>query len=138
MCSPRRSRCWIGGAKKAGLANIKPVLGGLKNVNLPDASMDLAIMADVYHELQYPFEVVERLVRALKPGGRVAYVKCRLEDPRVPVKTPHKMSEAQVRQEAAAHALAWERTASTPPWQHMVIFRKKQAADPDYPLFKMP
>jgi precorrin-6B methylase 2 len=113
------------GAKKAGLTNIKPVLGGLKNVNLPDASIDLAIMVDVYHELEFPFEVIESLVRALKPGGRIAYVEYRLEDQRVPIKTLHKMSEAQVRKEAAAHALVWERTASTLPWQHVVIFRKK-------------
>ena len=113
------------GAKKAGLNNIKPVLGGLQNVNLPDASVDLAIMVDVYHELEFPFEVIESLVRALRPGGRIAYVEYRLEDQRVPIKTLHKMSEAQVRKEAAAHALVWERTASTLPWQHVVIFMKK-------------
>ena len=113
------------GAKKAGLTNIKPVLGSLQSVNLPDASVDLAIMVDVYHELEYPFEVIESLVRALKPGGRVAYVEYRLEDQRVPIKTIHKMSEAQIRKEAAAHALVWERTANTLPWQHVVIFRKK-------------
>ena len=113
------------GAKKAGLTNIKPILGGLQSVNLPDASIDLAIMVDVYHELEFPFEVIDSLVRALKPGGRIAYVEYRLEDQRVPIKTLHKMSEAQVRKEAAAHALVWERTASTLPWQHVVIFRKK-------------
>ena len=113
------------GAKKAGLTNIKPVLGSLQSVNLPDNSIDMGLMVDVYHELEFPFEVIESLVRALKPGGRVAYVEYRLEDPRVPIKTLHKMSEAQVRKEAAAHALVWERTASTLPWQHVVIFRKK-------------
>ena len=113
------------GAKKAGLTNIKPVLGSLQSVNLPDNSIDMGLMVDVYHELEFPFEVIESLVRALKPGGRVAYVEYRLEDPRVPIKTLHKMSEAQVRKEAAAHALVWERTASTLPWQHVVIFRKQ-------------
>ena len=113
------------GAKKAGLTNIRPVLGSLRSVNLPDASVDLAIMVDVYHELEYPFEVIESLVRALKPGGRIAYVEYRLEDLRVPIRTLHKMSEAQVRKEAVAHALVWERTASTLPWQHVVIFQKK-------------
>jgi protein-L-isoaspartate O-methyltransferase len=113
------------GAKKAGLTNIKPILGGLQSVNLPEASIDLAIMVDVYHELEFPFEVIDSLVRALKPGGRIAYVEYRLEDPRVPIKALHKMSEAQIRKEAAAHALLWERTASTLPWQHVVIFRKK-------------
>ncbi len=113
------------GAKKAGLTNIKPVLGGLKSVNLPDASIDLAIMVDVYHELEFPSEVIDSLVRALKPGGRIAYVEYRMEDPRVPIKTLHKMSESQVRKEAVVHELVWERTANTLPWQHVVIFRKK-------------
>lgn len=114
------------GAKKAGLGQIKPILGGLKSVNLPDASLDLAIMVDVYHELEFPYEVLDSLVRALKPGGRIAFVEYRLEDPRVPIKPLHKMSEAQVRKEAEMHALTYERTANTLPWQHVVLFRKNQ------------
>jgi SAM-dependent methyltransferase len=111
-------------ATKAGLNNIKPVLSSEDNVKLADASIDLAIMVDVYHELAFPYEVMESIVRALKPGGRVAYVEYRAEDPRVPIKTLHKMSEAQVRREAAAHALVYVRTGSALPWQHVVIFRK--------------
>ena len=111
-------------AKKAGLANIKPVLGALDNVKLADSSIDLAIMVDVYHELEFPFEVMQSLVRAIKPGGRVVFVEYRAEDARVPIKALHKMTEAQVRREAAPHALVYERTASTLPWQHVVIFRK--------------
>ncbi len=122
---PEMMKMLEAGAKKAGLTNIKPILGGLKDVQLPDASIDLAIMVDVYHELEFPFEVVDSLVRALKPGGRIAYVEYRMEDPRVPIKTLHKMSEAQVRKEAAVHGLVWERTARTLPWQHVVIFSKK-------------
>ena len=112
-------------AKKADLVNIKPVLSTVDNVNLPVASIDLAVMVDVYHELEFPYEVMESLVLALKPGGRVVFVEYRAEDPKVPIKALHKMSEAQVRKEAAAHALVWERTATTLPWQHVVIFRKK-------------
>ena len=70
------------------------------------------------------YEVMESVVRALKPGGRVAYVEYRAEDPRVPIKALDKMSQAQVRKEAAAHALVYERTAATLPWQRVVIFRK--------------
>ena len=112
-------------ANKAGLANIKPVLGAVDNVKLPDAAIDLAIMVDVYHELEFPFEVMESVVRALKPGGRVVFVEYRAEDPRVPIKPAHKMTEAQVRKEAAQHALVYERTATTLPWQHVVVFRKR-------------
>ena len=112
-------------AKKAGLPNIKPVLGEVNNVKLPQGSIDLALMVDVYHELEFPYEVMQSLVRALKPGGKVVFVEYRAEDARVPIKPLHKMSVAQIRLEAAQHALVYERTASTLPWQHMVIFSKK-------------
>jgi SAM-dependent methyltransferase len=112
-------------AKKAGITNIKPVLSAVDDVKLANASIDVAIMVDVYHELEFPFEVMESLVRAMKPGGRIVFVEYRAEDPNVPIKLVHKMSEAQVKKEAAQHALEFERTATTLPWQHVIIFRKK-------------
>jgi precorrin-6B methylase 2 len=111
-------------ASKAQLMQIKPVLGSANDVKLPAASVDLAIMVDVYHELEFPREVMLSLVRAMKPGGRVVFVEYRAEDANVPIKALHKMSEAQVKREAAVVGLTWERTASGLPWQHVVIFRK--------------
>jgi precorrin-6B methylase 2 len=106
-------------------ANVKPILSTVDDVRLPPASVDLAIMVDVYHELEFPFEVMASILKSLKPGGRVVFVEYRAEDPNVPIKTLHKMSEAQIKREAAVHALEWERTASGLPWQHVVVFRKK-------------
>lgn len=112
-------------AKRPGLANIKPVLGGNADVKLAASSIDLAIMVDVYHELEYPREVLGSIVAALRPGGRVVFVEYRAEDAGVPIKALHKMSEAQVRREASQLPLAWERTAEPLPWQHIIVFRKK-------------
>lgn len=112
-------------AKKAGLENIKPVLAAEDDVKLPGASVDLAIMVDVYHELAFPYEVMESIVRALKPAGRVALVEYRAEDVLVPIKPLHKMSQAQIRKEVAQHALVYERTDNSLPWQHLMIFRRK-------------
>ena len=89
------------------------------------ASVDLAIMVDVYHELAYPYEMLASITRALRPGGRLVFVEYREEDPKVPIKAVHKMSEAQVKREAAVHSLEWVRTVATLPWQHMVIFRRR-------------
>jgi len=106
-------------------ANIEPLAGAVDDTRLPAGSVDLAIMVDVYHELEFPFEVLDSIVRALKPGGRVAFVEYRGEDPDVPIKALHKMTEQQVRLEAGKHALVWERTSKRLPWQHLVVFRKK-------------
>ena len=111
-------------AQKAQLSQIVPVQCSETDVGLQPNSVDLAIIVDVYHELAYPFEVLASVIRALKPGGRVVFVEYRAEDRGVPIKELHKMSQAQVKREAAAHALVWERTADTLPWQHMVVFRK--------------
>jgi ubiquinone/menaquinone biosynthesis C-methylase UbiE len=112
-------------AKQPGLGNIKPILSTSADVKLPAATLDLAIMVDVYHELEYPAEVLASIVRALKPGGRLVFVEYRAEDPQVPIKPVHKMSEAQVKKEAARQPLVWERTASGLPWQHVIVFRRK-------------
>jgi SAM-dependent methyltransferase len=112
-------------AARPGLGNIVPVQAGVDDPKLAPGSIDIALMVDVYHELEYPHEVLTRLVQALKPGGRLVFVEYRAEDDSVPIKPLHKMSEAQVRREAALHALDWERTADTLPWQHVVVFRKR-------------
>lgn len=110
--------------KHRGVRNVKPVLGTATDPRLAGASLDLALLVDVYHELEYPHEMLAAIVRALKPGGRVVFVEYKAEDPAVPIKPLHKMSEAQVRKEAAVHPLQWVRTVRTLPWQHVVIYRK--------------
>ena len=112
-------------SNQRGFGIVIPVLGAVDDVKLPASSIDLAIMVDVYHELEFPFEVLQSVVRALKPDGRVVFVEYRAEDPRVPIKPLHKMSEVQVRREAQQHALVWERTVNDLPWQHVVIFKRK-------------
>ena len=112
-------------AKQRGYSHITPVLSDVRDIRLPASSVDVAIMVDVYHELEFPYEVLASVVRAVKPGGRVVFVEYRAEDSRVPIKRLHKMSEAQIRREAELHPLAWERTANDLPWQHVVIFKRK-------------
>lgn len=111
-------------ADAAGLTNIVTVLATGKNPRLPENAIDLVIMVDVYHELASPDEVMKALLTSLKPGGRVAFLEYRAEDPNVPIKPLHKMTEAQVRREAEAHGLEWIGTVRSLPWQHLIFFRK--------------
>jgi precorrin-6B methylase 2 len=122
---PEMVNMLMAGAKRSGLTQIEARLGAVDDVKLPASSVDVAVMVDVYHELAYPYEVMSSVVKALKPGGRVVFVEYKAEDPLVPIKPLHKMSEAQIRREAAVFALDWERTVRTLPWQHVVVFRKR-------------
>jgi ubiquinone/menaquinone biosynthesis C-methylase UbiE len=58
-------------------ANIKPILSTVYDVKLPQGAVDLAIMVDVYHELEFPYEVMTSILKSLKPGGRVVFVEYR-------------------------------------------------------------
>lgn len=110
-----------------GIANVKTVLGSETDPRLPAKALDLAILVDVYHEFSHPFEMLTGLCRALKPGGRLVFVEYRAEDPTVPIKPLHKMTEAQVRREAAVHPLDWVETLAVLPRQHLIVFRKRGA-----------
>ena len=109
------------------VSNVRTVLGNADDPNLPDNAIDLAFIVDAYHEFSFPREMGEHLKASLKPGGQLVLVEYRAEDPRVPIKRLHKMSEAQVRREMAAIGLDWVRTESYLPQQHVLIFQKPGA-----------
>jgi precorrin-6B methylase 2 len=111
-------------AKK--ITNIEIIQGTETDPKLPPGSIDLILMVDVYHEFAYPYEMTEAMVKALKPGGRLVFVEFRLEDPKVPIKLVHKMSEKQVKKEMEPHPLKWVETIGVLPWQHIIIFKKEE------------
>src|SRR5947199_8679039 len=106
------------------VTNVEAVKGSETDPNLPAKAVDLVLVVDVYHELAYPFEVMTKVREALKPGGRVAFVEYRKEDPSVPIKEVHKMSVKQLEREMNAVGLLRVRTVETLPLQHIVIFEK--------------
>lgn len=106
------------------IANVNPVLGTISDPKLPLRSVDMVLMVDVYHEFSHPYEMMEGITRSLKPNGRVIFVEFRQEDPNVPIKLLHKMSEAQLRKEMAVHPLEWVETIKVLPRQHIIVFKK--------------
>jgi ubiquinone/menaquinone biosynthesis C-methylase UbiE len=112
--------------KRHHTTNFQTVLGTITEARLPANSVDLVLMVDVYHEFDHPYEMMESIVRGLKPGGRIVWVEYRAEDPDVPIKALHKMSVAQVRKEAAlVPGLEWVETIEKLPRQHVFLLRKR-------------
>ena len=108
-----------------GLTNMTTVLGGVDDPKLPPASIDLAIMVDVYHELQQPQIFLQRLKPAFKPGGRLVLLEFRKEDPKIPILEVHKMSVAEVKQEMEADGYAIDKVIEELPWQHLIVIKVK-------------
>ena len=107
------------------LTNITTVLGGMDDPKLPPNSIDLAIMVDVYHELQEPQIFLQRLKEAFKPGGRLVLLEFRKEDPKVPILEVHKMSVAEVKQETEAEGFVLDQVIEVLPWQHIIVLKVK-------------
>ena len=105
------------------ITNVESILGSVTDPHLPDGSVDLALMVDVYHELSYPKEMMEGVVKALKPDGRVVLVEYRGENPFLPIKALHKMTQRQVRKEMQAVGLQWQETKNFLPQQHLMVFK---------------
>lgn len=111
-------------AEELKISNVEPVLGTEKDPKLPEKAVDLVLLVDVYHEFAYPYEMMLSIRKSLRPGGRVVLVEFRKEDPKVPIKEVHKMSEEQIKKEMGAVGLKWDKTVGTLPWQHVAIFKR--------------
>ena len=113
-------------ARRLKVTNIQPVRGTPKDPKLPANGVDLVLMVDVYHEFEFPFEMTEKLVAALKPGGRLVFVEFKMEDEKVPILLVHKMTERQVLKEMGAFPELEHTKTTSLPWQHVIVFTKKE------------
>ena len=111
---------------KLKIDNVEPHLGTVESVQLPENSIDAALMVDAYHEFSHPAEMLQSLHNALKPGGKIYLLEYRAEDPEVPIKPLHKMTAAQAIKEYEALGFTFIENKPDLPWQHLLIFEKSQ------------
>lgn len=111
---------------KDGVKNIDLILGTETDPKLPKGKVDLILLVDVYHEFSHPYEMTVAMIDSLKVGGKIVFVEYRLEDPKVPIKLVHKMTERQVLKEMAGFPLKHVKTVGTLPWQHVIILEKTE------------
>lgn len=107
------------------IENVSLILSEPANPKLPPASIDLALMVDVYHELAAPHTVLAHIRGALKPGGRLVLIEYKGEDPAIPILPSHKMTVAQAKLEVEAEGFVLTTANSSLPRQHVLIFTKQ-------------
>jgi ubiquinone/menaquinone biosynthesis C-methylase UbiE len=106
----------------AKLSNVVPVLATESEAKLPRNELDLVLMVDVYHELPRPAATLAQVRGALRPGGRIALVEYRGEDPDVPIKPEHKTTLVQIRRELDANGFAFQSSDESLPQQRIIVF----------------
>jgi predicted methyltransferase len=119
---PRMLRAIRERIRRDDVTNVEVIRGTTTDPNLPARGVDLLLMVDVYHELEFPYETMAKVRQALKPDGRLAVIEFRAEDPRVPIKNIRKMSERQIIREMTAVGFRHVSTVRTLPLQHLVWF----------------
>lgn len=110
--------------KRLNVANIEVIKGGITSPNLPENSVDLAVMVDVYHELEYPVEVLQSIKKALKKDGQILLIEYKGEDPAVAIKPLHKTTVAGLSRELGANGFKLAYEGKFMPIQHFLLFKK--------------
>ncbi len=111
--------------ESVGIENVTLVKGSTQGVNLPANSVDKVLLVDVYHEFEFPAEMIASIKSALRPDGSLYLIEYRGEDPRVPIKKVHKMTEKQAALEMEAAGFRLKENIDNLPWQHCMIFVHK-------------
>ena len=107
------------------IRNIETILGSKKSIHLPKNSVNKILMVDVYHEFNFPVEIIASIKNSLKPNGQLFLIEYRGEDSKVPIKKIHKMTEKQSLKEMEAAGFKLKKNIDNLPWQHCMIFVKK-------------
>jgi ubiquinone/menaquinone biosynthesis C-methylase UbiE len=110
--------------KKLNFENVIPVHGTVTDFDIQSGTIDSILVVDAYHEFSHPLEMGKSIFEALKPGGKLVLIEYRMEDPLVPIKRLHKMSQKQAIKELSATGLKWVKTLEFLPQQHFMIFQK--------------
>lgn len=112
-----------------GWKNVEIVKGAQKDVDLPENSVDLAFILDVYHHLNYPEETMATVYEAVKPGGRLAVIDFyrSREHPRMSEerrKNHIRLDRDGFRNEIESVGFKFDRTFDHLPYQYVLMFRK--------------
>ena len=110
--------------EKFNIANVEVIKGSVTSPNLPNNSVDLAIMVDVYHELEDPVEMLASIKNSLKKDGSLLLIEYKGEDPAVAIRPLHKTTVKQLNKEMAANGFKLEYEGDFLPIQHFLSYKK--------------
>jgi ubiquinone/menaquinone biosynthesis C-methylase UbiE len=110
--------------KKNSGPNVETVLAAPDDPKLPQASVDTIFICDVLHHIEGRPAYYAKLLRALKPGGRLVNIDFYTRDLPVGPPVAMKLSEAEVEAEMKAAGLQLAEKHDFLPHQYFLVFRR--------------
>jgi len=112
---------------KAGVRNVAPVLAIADDPLLPPSACDLILVVDTYHHFPDRTAYLERLRRALKPGGEIVNIDYHRKPTPIGPPVDHRVARETFLEEAKAAGLALVREPGFLPYQYFVVLRAAKA-----------
>ena len=108
------------------LRNIRIVMGKTDNPTLPEDSLDLALMANTYHEVEKTLLLLENIRKELKSEGRLVIIDWSPER-ESPVGPPRqeRVPEDTVIKEAGQAGFDLSERQTFMPYHYFLVFKKK-------------
>jgi ubiquinone/menaquinone biosynthesis C-methylase UbiE len=108
--------------RKDAPANLLTILAAPDDPRLPDKSVDTIFFCDVLHHINNRAAYLPKLLRALKPGGRVVNIDFYKKPLAIGPPVAMKLSEDQVIAEFTAAGLRLAKRLDLLPYQYFLIF----------------
>ncbi len=106
--------------------NVTPVLGLDGDPMLPDRACDLILVVNTYHHFPHGPAFLRRLVRALRPGGRIANVDFHRRETPVGPPVEHRVAREAFLRDARRAGLRLTAELDFLPYQYFLILGRRQ------------
>jgi ubiquinone/menaquinone biosynthesis C-methylase UbiE len=108
--------------QREGLRNVRMVLGMAADPKLPKGAMNAVLIADVFHEVEHPVELLRNVRNSLTPTGRLGIVEHRKDGwgPGPPL--DERIDEAAVLKDAESAGLRLISRETFLPYQYLLVF----------------
>ena len=109
-------------AKLSAGSNVETTIGEARATGLPDAACDVALIANVWHELDGRDEVLTEMRRIVRPSGALAILDWRADvEPPPGPPLEHRVPLSDVADELRAGGWSVDRTPLVGPYSYIIV-----------------
>ncbi|HEY9205453.1 MAG TPA: methyltransferase domain-containing protein [Candidatus Methanoperedens sp.] len=115
----------LGKIKKGNIKNIDVILSGESSIPLPNDSVDVLFMANVFHELEHKKSILKEVKRILSSGGRLVIIDWKKMEMDFGPPLEERLTEAEVISACENNGFEILKKAEAGPYNYLLIFKSQ-------------